>query len=166
MILLKAHTRIKLQHFLFLLPLSSGLGASESQSWVNEPLSLVFVLPLVRDLIRTVVTISVGLIHNSGIETSDHLRHVPLEVIHDGVGHGVVGDILVVGGLPEGDHVLPDAAVHSVLAKSLRLMFSSATCTAHCDLHTLVTETGLDILTKLDVLGSKLLDQLISAADT
>merc|ERR1712117_840911 len=124
MILLTKDTRIKLQHFLFLLPLSSGLGASELQSWVNEPLSLVFVFPLVRYLVRTIVPISVGLIHNSGIETSDHLGHDPLEVIHDGVGHGVGGDILVVGGLPEGDHVLPDAAVHSVLAQSLRLMFS------------------------------------------
>jgi len=106
-------------HFLFSLPLSSGLGAGELQSWVNIPLSLVFILPLVRDLIGAVEAICVGIIHNSSVETSNHLGDDPLDVVHDGVGVGVWGDVLVVGGLPEGDHVLPDGSINSVTRKYL-----------------------------------------------
>ena len=80
-------------------------------------MSLVFILPLVRDLIGAVETISVGIIHDSSVETSNHLRDNPLDVVHDGVGVWVRGDVLVVGGLPEGDHVLPDGSINSVTRK-------------------------------------------------
>ena len=77
-------------------------------------MSLVLILPLVRDLIGTVEPIGVGIVHHSSVEASHHLGHHPLDVVHDGVGVGVGGDVLVVGGLPEGDHVLPDRSINSV----------------------------------------------------
>ena len=82
-------------------------------------MSLVLILPLVRDLIGAVIAVSVGVIHDSSIEDSNHLRDNPLDVVHDGVGVGVRGDVLVVGGLPEGDHVLPDGSINSVTRKHL-----------------------------------------------
>ena len=129
-----------LHHLLLLLPLLPGLGAGEPQCWVHEPLSLVLVLPLVRDLVGTVEPVNIGIVHHSSIEPAHHLGDDPLDVVHDGVGVGVGGDVLVVLGLPEGDHVLPDAALHGVLAKSLRLMFQSSTGGADGDLHALVTK--------------------------
>ena len=77
-------------------------------------MSVVLVLPLVGDLVGAVVPVSVGLVHDPGVEAADHLGDDPLDVVHDGVGVGVGGDVLVVGRLPEGDHVLPDGAVHNV----------------------------------------------------
>ena len=68
---------------------------------------LVLVLPLVGDLVGAVVAVSVGVIHDSSVEPSDHLGHDPLDVVHDGVGVGVGGDVLVVAALPEWKHVLP-----------------------------------------------------------
>ena len=72
---------------------------------------------MVRDFIGTVVSINVSIIHNSSVESSNHLRDDPLEVVHDGVGHGVRGDVLVVGRLPEWNHVLPDGSIYSVSEK-------------------------------------------------
>ena len=77
-------------------------------------MSLVFILPLVRDLIGAVESICVGIIHNSSVETSNHLGDDPLDVVHDGVGVGVRGDVLVIAALPEGKHVLPQRPVHNI----------------------------------------------------
>ena len=145
------------------------------------PLSLVLVLPLVGDLIGAVESVSVSIIHDSGIEATDHLGDDPLDVVHDGVGVGVGGDVLVVLGLPEGDHVLPDGSLHGVLAESLGLVLQGAAGRAHCDLHTLITKLGpatiaqvmcyshvITIpgsLVKLDVVSPKLLDEVLLAGD-
>ena len=94
--------------------LHEGLLASPDKSCPASPLSVVLVLPLVGDLVGAVVPVSVGLVHDPGVEAADHLGDDPLDVVHDGVGVGVGGDVLVVGRLPEGDHVLPDGAVHNV----------------------------------------------------
>ena len=45
------------------------------------------------------------------VEASNSLGHDPLEVVDDGVGHGVRGDVLAVVGSPEGHHVLPQGSV-------------------------------------------------------
>ena len=91
-----------------------GSLTSLDKSCPASPLSVVLVLPLVGDLVGAVVPVSVGLVHDPGVEAADHLGDDPLDVVHDGVGVGVGGDVLVVGRLPEGDHVLPDGAVHNV----------------------------------------------------
>ena len=75
---------------------------------------LVLVLPLVGDLVGAVVAVSVGVIHDSSVEPGDHLGHDPLDVVHDGVGVGVRGDVLIVAALPEGKHVLPQRPVHNI----------------------------------------------------
>merc|ERR1719434_534963 len=155
-----------LHHLLLLLPLLPGLGAGEPQCWVHEPLSLVLVLPLVRDLVGTVEPVNIGIVHHSSIEPTHHLGDDPLDVVHDGVGVGVGGDVLVVLGLPEGDHVLPDRSINSVYSKSLRLMFQSSPCAADSYLHALVAELGLGLpLVELDVAPPELLDQLLLTAD-
>ena len=97
----------------------SGLGANNLQGWVDIPLPFEFILPLVRDLIRAVVTISVGIVHKSSIEPSNTLRNDPLDVVHDGVGHGVGGDVLVVARLPEGHHVLPQGSFLNITENTL-----------------------------------------------
>ena len=84
----------------------------------------------VGDLVGTGDPVSVGVVHDAGVEASDGLGHDPLEVVDHGVGVGVGGDVpadvtdendelmnscglillLVVGG-PEGNHVLPQGSV-------------------------------------------------------
>ena len=54
-----------LQSALFVLPLLPSLGAGEPQSGVNIPVSDEEIFPLVRDLVRTVDTRGVGVIHHS-----------------------------------------------------------------------------------------------------
>ena len=83
-------------------------------------MSLVLILPLVRDLIGAVIAVSVGIIHDSSIEPSNHLGDDPLDVVHDGVGVGVGSDVLVIAALPEGKHVLPQRPVHNIPLEDIR----------------------------------------------
>ena len=93
------------------------------QSCPASPLPVVLVLPLVGDLVGAVVPVSVRLVHDAGVEAADHLGDDPLDVVHDGVGVGVGGDVLVVGRLPEGDHVLPDGAIHNVSTQRQNIFY-------------------------------------------
>ena len=150
---------------------------------------VVLVLPLVGDLVGAVVPVSVGLVHDAGVEAADHLGDDPLDVVHDGVGVGVGGDVLVVGRLPEGDHVLPDGTVHNVstqtqnifymkqiflvvifrfilscvLSEPLWLVLEGAPRAGDGDLVALVAEVGLGLGVELDVLGPESLDELLAA---
>ena len=105
-------------------------------------MSVVLVLPLVGDLVGAVVPVSVGLVHDPGVEAADHLGDDPLDVVHDGVGVGVGGDVLVVGRLPEGDHVLPDGAVHNVSTRIQNIFRCEASLLVDVSVHTSVPSSS------------------------
>merc|ERR1711994_25012 len=137
------------------------LGAHKAESGVDEPLPVVLILPLVRDLIGADDPISVVFIHQTGIEASDSLGDNPLEVVDHRVGHRVGGNVLSVVGGPEWNHVLPQGAVPCETTKPVWLMLLSSSIALNSDFHARVTEGSSHILVKVDVFCSKSLDQLL-----
>merc|ERR1719474_1232520 len=139
----------------------SKLAADQTILFFHSPLPVVLILPLVRDLIGADDSISVVFIHQTGIEASDSLGDNPLEVVYHRVGHRVGGDVLSVVGSPEWNHVLPQGAVPCETTKPVWLVLLSSSVALNSDFHARVTEGSSHILVKVDVFGSKPLDQLL-----
>ena len=96
-----------------------GLGTDKREGGVDKPLSAVLILPLVGDLVGAVVSVNIGIVHQTSVESTNTFRDNPLDVVHDGVRHGVGGDVLVVVRLPEGHHTFPQRAIPLVSFKIL-----------------------------------------------
>ena len=112
---------------LFLLPLLPGLGAGELESGVNIKVAHLEIFPLVRDLIRTVVSRGVDRIHHSYrgqmssvstyvqyqniftvIVPFSTVRNHPQEVVYYWVGVEAGRDELSLVRHPEWDDVFPE----------------------------------------------------------